>query len=74
MTKVKMSKISCLILILGVVIKLNAEECKPSITTASGSKAPQKICSGQLIFDDSFDKLDKNVWKPEVTFHGGGVS
>lgn len=68
-----MLKLSCLIL-LGIVVQLNAEECKPTITTASGSNAPQKICSGQLIFDENFDKLDKKIWKPEVTFFGGGVS
>lgn len=61
-------------LILSILIPLNAEDCKPSITTASGSFAPQKICSGQLIFDENFDKLDKQKWKPEVTFLGGGVS
>lgn len=57
-----------------VVIFSNAEECKSSITTASGSNAPQHICSGQLIFDESFNNLDKNIWKPMVTFWDGGVS
>lgn len=55
-------------------MQLRAEECKPSITTASGSSAPQQICSGQLIFEDNFEKLDKKKWEPQVTLWGGGVS
>lgn len=55
-------------------MQLNAEECKPSITTASGLNAPDKICSGQLIFEENFEKLDKKKWVPEVTLWGGGVS
>lgn len=51
-----------------------ADDCKPSPTTASGWAAPKKICSGQLIFEDNFDTLDKNKWKNEVSFWGGGVS
>lgn len=57
-----------------VVIFSSAEECKSSITTASGSNAPPNICSGQLIFDESFNNLDKQIWKPMVTFWDGGVS
>lgn len=52
----------------------NADECKPSITTASGSSAPQQICAGKIIFDENFDTLDKQKWKPLVTFWDGGVS
>ena len=51
-----------------------ADNCRPSPTTASGWAAPKKICSGQLIFDENFNTLDKNKWKPEVTLGGGGVS
>lgn len=53
---------------------LNAKNCPPSITTASGSIAPGEICSGSLIFEENFDTLNRNVWQPEVTFGGGGVS
>lgn len=67
-----MLKIACFIF--GIAVQLNAEECKPSITTASGLNAPQQICSGQLIFDENFEKLDKKKWIPEVTLWGGGVS
>lgn len=61
-------------LLFGLIIKSNADECNPSITTAIGSKAPQNICSGQLIFDENFDELDKKIWTPEVTLSGNGVS
>lgn len=46
--------------------------CVPSKTKASGSKAPNQICSGQLIFEDNFDSIDKSKWKFENTLAGGG--
>ncbi|CAG9799659.1 unnamed protein product [Chironomus riparius] len=46
--------------------------CNPSVTKASGSKAPRQICSGQLLFEDNFDSLDKSKWKFENTMAGGG--
>lgn len=63
-------------LVFAIVFKVaNGEDCSPSIiTTASGTAAPEQICSGQLIFEENFDILDKDIWKPEVTFWGGGVS
>lgn len=67
-----MLKVTCLVL--SIVILSNAEECKPSVTTASGTSAPNHICSGQLIFEDNFDVLDKEKWKPLSTFSDGGVS
>lgn len=67
-----MLKIICLIFC--IIIQSDAEECKPSATTVSGFKAPQNICSGQLIFDENFDELDKQIWTPEVSLSGGGVS
>lgn len=67
-----MFRIVCVVL--SVVIFATADECKPSVTTASGSSAPQQICSGQLIFEENFDLLDKEKWKPLSTFSDGGVS
>jgi hypothetical protein len=32
------------------------------------------LCSGQLIFDENFNKLDLNLWRHETTLSGGGVS
>jgi len=46
--------------------------CNPTITKASGLKAPNRICSGQLIFEDNFNSLDKSNWKFENTLAGGG--
>lgn len=61
-------------ILLSVFIFVNADECRPSPTTASGSSAPPQICSGQLIFHEPFDNLDKQKWNPLVTFWDGGVS
>lgn len=47
-------------------------ECKPSNTTASGY-ASSKVCSGALIFEENFDKLDKHKWKPQVTLSTHGA-
>ncbi|XP_029720849.1 beta-1,3-glucan-binding protein [Aedes albopictus] len=47
--------------------------CKQSPTTASGFKAPKgRICSGQLIFEDNFRRLDRTVWQHENSLGGGG--
>lgn len=49
-------------------------QCKGSITTASGFHAPKgKICTGDLIFYDNFEKLDLSKWEHESTMTGGGV-
>ena len=63
-----------LFVVLSIIVVCNADDCKPSITTASGSSAPQQICSGQLIFDENFDSLNKEIWRPLSTFSDGGVS
>lgn len=49
--------------------------CEISETTASGKYAPKgEICSGQLIFEENFDRLDRDLWEHELTLGGGGVS
>lgn len=63
-----------IIFIVLMFIYPNSSGCKASITTASGFAAPNEICSGNLIFVETFSQLDKQKWKPEVTFWGGGVS
>lgn len=50
-----------------------SDDCRPSITSASGSAA-LTVCSGSLIFVENFNRLDKNKWQPEVTLSGGSVS
>lgn len=50
-------------------------DCEPSITTASGWRAPTGvICPGDLIFEDNFDFVDFDKWTRENTLSGGGVS
>lgn len=60
--------------LISVVIFAGADNCKPSITTASGPSAPQKICSGQLIYHEPFDTVDKSKWAPLNTFSDNGVN
>lgn len=48
--------------------------CAPSITTVSGTFAPQTVCSGELIFADEFDEFNLEKWQHENTLAGGGVS
>lgn len=38
---------------------------------SSGSKAPENICAGQLIFEDNFDSFDQSTWQHVVTLSGG---
>ena len=47
-------------------------QCLPSVTTASGLKAPSTICSGDLIFEDNFNDFDLQTWEHEMTLGGGG--
>lgn len=49
-----------------------ANACTPSVTTVSGTHAPQSFCSGDLIFEDNFDSLDQAKWRHENTMSGGG--
>ncbi|KAL9698642.1 hypothetical protein quinque_002083 [Culex quinquefasciatus] len=64
-----------------VVVTINAHPneyhnngCKlPSVTTASGSAVKKSsFCSGELIFEDNFNKLDLEKWQHEHTLGGGG--
>lgn len=49
--------------------------CRPSITTASGAKAPKgPFCKGQLLLDERFTEFDRDLWRHEITLGGGGVS
>lgn len=45
---------------------------KRSITTVAGSKASENFCYEEVIFQDDFETLDKEVWKHENTLRGGG--
>lgn len=49
------------------------QSCIVSQTTVSGTEAPTRtICSGDLIFEDTFDELNHKKWQHEVTLAGGG--
>ncbi|XP_058467022.1 beta-1,3-glucan-binding protein-like [Malaya genurostris] len=65
------SIVTFLVLLYGVTVCLG--QCDPSPTTASGWMAPEgPYCSGQLIFEDNFDTLDRSVWQHENSLGGGG--
>lgn len=72
------SLVIAVILIVFVIFLPNQQysddNCRPSITSASGSAAVLTVCSGSLIFVENFERLDKNKWQPEVTLSGGSVS
>lgn len=46
--------------------------CDPTLTTVSGTKAPEIVCAGELIFEDTFDSLDRTKWRHDNTLGGGG--
>lgn len=49
--------------------------CTPSITRVSAGDVPLgQLCSGQLVLNEEFDRLDSNLWQHEITLGGGGVS
>lgn len=56
-----------------ILIVQGSTGCTVSQTTVSGSAAPTgTICSGDLIFEDTFDTLDHKKWQHENTLGGGG--
>ncbi|XP_055607120.1 beta-1,3-glucan-binding protein-like [Uranotaenia lowii] len=49
----------------------SSSKCEKSLTTASGSKASGgPYCTGDLIFEDTFDSLDLDTWQHENTLAG----
>ncbi|GLV44856.1 Gram-negative bacteria binding protein 1 [Carabus blaptoides fortunei] len=56
----------------GLAVCNAAKKCVKSPTKVSGSNAPHKICSGDLIFHENFHTLDFQKWKHENTLSGGG--
>jgi hypothetical protein len=62
------------LVILVCTIAAAAAQCNPTATTATGSKAPATICSGDLIFNEEFNTFDLSTWNHEKTAGGGGVS
>lgn len=60
---------------LGGVGGIAGKKCEPSVTTASGSQVTHQgtFCSGDLIFEDTFDTFDVRKWQHESTLSGGAV-
>nr|ACI32832.1 beta-1,3-glucanase [Anthocharis cardamines] len=55
-----------------VALATSATACFTSITTVSGTHAPETVCSGALIFADDFEEFDLEKWQHENTLSGGG--
>lgn len=52
-----------------------ASQCQPTLTTASGRYRPQgTLCHNQVIFDETFDWFNMDLWEHEENMNGGGVS
>lgn len=54
-------------------------KCEKTVTTATLSgfkKSPteKKLCSGDLIFEETFDNFDLDVWQHDITLNGDRVS
>jgi len=54
-------------------------KCEKTVTTASisglkKSSGEKKVCSGDLIFEETFDSLDLDVWQHDITLNGNRVS
>lgn len=57
------------------LIAVSEAVCPRSITRVSGKNVPNgPLCSGQLLLNEEFNYLNKNLWEHEITLGGGGVS
>lgn len=58
-------------------VGVGSSKCELSLTTASGSyvvhKPSGQFCSGDLIFEETFDIFDLRKWEHENTLAGNGV-
>lgn len=53
-------------------------KCEKTVTTASlsglkKSSSEKKLCSGDLIFEETFDSFDLDVWQHDITLNGDRV-
>lgn len=53
-------------------------KCEKTVTTASlsgfkKSSNEKKLCSGDLIFEETFDSFDLDVWQHDITLNGDRV-
>lgn len=68
-----------LVAVAAVFLGLNCphvDGCRPSVTEVGGSHGSRnkRICSGDLIFSESFNNLNENIWNHEHQVDGCGVS
>lgn len=50
----------------------SAFACTPSVTRVVGTQAPAQVCSGDIIFEENFNTLNRSTWFFENTLGGGG--
>lgn len=66
--------VKCFVLLF-VAATVYAGGCQTSITRVSGRNVPvNRLCAGQLLLNEEFNYLNKNLWEHEITLGGGGVS
>lgn len=52
-------------------VEAASTKCEKTVTTMSGLKKPSKdICSGDLIFEETFDTFDLDIWSHEISLAG----
>jgi len=61
-----------IVIVIAILANNCINACTPTVTTVSGTHAPQNFCSGDLIFEENFDSLDLSKWRHESTLAGGG--
>lgn len=61
--------------LLALEVRGGVTKCEKTITAASGFKAPneKKVCSGDLIFEETFENFDLDIWQHEITLSGNSV-
>lgn len=63
------------VLLVASLLSASEAKCRPTISRVSGKNVPSgPLCSGQLLLNEQFNYLNKNLWKHEITIGGGGVS
>ena len=58
------------LLLLSLLLSLASAQLSPTTSTLYGERRTHQ--SGELIFDEEFDKLDFRMWQHEITMSGGG--
>ena len=51
-----------------------SKPCRTSVTTVAGFAAPHIVCSGDLLFEENFNHLDRYKWNEAVAFSEQSVS